>query len=228
LAPQPNERLLEVGSGTGALARAMALDVGFKGFLVGVDLSHPLNDYARRISSEPQFSQWTQFITSQAEILPFADNRFDGVYAARLLLHADDPECAVREMVRVLRPHGRVVLMDWDFETITVDHPDRELTRRLLHWRCDKHGGDNWSGRKLTRYAHLAGLKRVEVSPITVCAWNGDAALTLSLWRSAEVALNAGAISQEEHDRWIADLKGRIATGDFFASITYFIVKGWK
>jgi hypothetical protein len=111
---------------------------------------------------------------------------------------------------------------------VTVDHPDRQLTRRLLHWRNDHHGGDNWSGRKLYKYARSAGLRGLDVTPVTVCAWNEDAALTLSLWRAAEVALNAGAVNQEEHDRWIDDLTKDIADNTFFACITYFIVKGWK
>ncbi len=69
-------------------------------------------------------------------------------------------------MARVVKPGGRVVLMDWDWETLTVTHPDRELTRRLLHWRCDHHGGDNWSGRKLLGYLLDAGLHNPTVTPV--------------------------------------------------------------
>ena len=65
----------------------------------------------------------------------------------------------IREMKRVVKSAGRVVVMDWDFDTVTVDHPDRELTRRLLHWRCDRRGGNNWSGRQLWRRMHTAGFK---------------------------------------------------------------------
>ncbi len=57
---------------------------------------------------------------------------FDGAFAARLLLHANDPDAIVHEMVRVVRPGGRIVVMDWDFDSVVVDHPERELTRRLV------------------------------------------------------------------------------------------------
>jgi hypothetical protein len=130
-------------------------------------------------------------------------------------------------MARVVRPGGRLVLADIDFETVAVDHPDRELTRRILHWRCDHHGGDNWSGRKLLRRARVAGLEDVQVTPVSVTAFDEKSALTLSLWRSAEVARDGGAITAEEHDAWIATLKDRILAGRFFAGVTYYILKGW-
>jgi len=51
--------------------------------------------------------------------------------------------------------------------------------------------------------------------------------LTQSIWRAAEVARNGGGISAKEHDTWVDKLKQRLADGTFFASIVYFIVKGY-
>ena len=96
-------------------------------------------------------------------------------------------------MARVVKPGGRIVLMDWDFETVTVMYPDRELTRRLLHWRCDHHSGDNWSGRCLLGHALAAGLRDVTVIPVATVARDEAAALTGSLFRAAEVARDGAA-----------------------------------
>jgi SAM-dependent methyltransferase len=161
-----------------------------------------------------------------AEALPFPDASFDGAIAARLLLHVENPEPVIREMKRVVKPGGRVVVMDWDFETVTVDHPDREQTRRLLHWRSDHHGGNNWSGRQLWRRMQTAGLGNLSIHPwVTVAHCEADG-LTQTLWRAAEVAREGGAISPAEQVAWIKELKNRIQAGTFFASIVYFIVKG--
>jgi hypothetical protein len=116
--------------------------------------------------------------------------------------------------------------MDWDFDTVVVDHPDRELTRRLLHWRADHHGGNNWSGRQLLGHMIAADLRDVTVTPVVTVARDEDSALTQSLWRAAEVARDGGAITPAERDRWVSELKARIAAGRFFASIVYFIVRG--
>ena len=117
--------------------------------------------------------------------------------------------------------------MDWDFETVAVDHPDRELTRRMLHWRTDHHGGDNWSGRQLWRRMVAAGLKQQTVYPWVGVAHQETDGLTQTLIRTAQVARDGGAISSVEHDSWVADLQQRIQDGTFFASIVYFIVRGF-
>ena len=151
---------------------------------------------------------------------------YDAAFGARLLLHVADPEPVVAEMARVVKPGGRVVLMDWDFETVVVSHPNRELTRRLLHWRCDHHSGDNWSGRRLLGHALAAGLRGVTVIPVVTVARDETAALTGSVFRAAEVARDGGAITLVEHDAWTGELRRQLAEGRFLASITYFIVRG--
>ena len=135
------------------------------------------------------------------------DATYDAAFGARLLLHVADPFLVVAEMARVVKPGGRVVLMDWDFETVTVSHPDRELTWRLLHWRCDHHSGDNWSGRRLLGHALGAGLRDVTVVPVVTVARDEAAALTGSMFRVAEVALRRWRC----HVRRIRRLDRRVA-----------------
>lgn len=225
LDPQAGEQLLEVGSGIGGLCLMVAPQVSPGGCVVGVDVSHEFIAFARGRVSNLGLPQ-LHYHVGQGEHLPYPDGCFDGVWAARLLLHANDPQAIVNEMVRVVRPGGRLVMADWDFETVTVDHPDRELTRRILHWRSDHHGGDNWSGRKLLRRARRAGLEQIEITPLVYIAQDNSSALTHSLWRAAEVARDSGGIMPEEHDDWIGELKKRIDQRCFFASIVYFVLKG--
>ncbi len=149
LAPAPGERLLEAGSGTGMLCRQMA--AGRPGRVTGLDISPGFIHIARAYAAGEGLAGSIQWCAGQAEGLPFGDASFDGVLAARLLLHVADPAPVLSELARVVRPGGRLVVMDWDFDTVAVDHSDRELTRRLLHWRCDHYGGNNWSGRQLWR-----------------------------------------------------------------------------
>jgi ubiquinone/menaquinone biosynthesis C-methylase UbiE len=227
LDPQAGERLLEVGSGTGVVCRLAAPSVAPHGSLIGLDISTEFARTAGKATAAAGLSEWVSYTAGQAERLPFRASSFEAAWAVRLLLHVADPQQVVNEMARVVRPAGRIVLADWDFETVAVDHSDRELTRRLLTWRIDHHGGDNWSGRQLWRQARQAGLKQISIMPLVTVATDESAALTQSLWRAAEVALQGGRITSGEHDAWVGELKERIAVGCFFTSIVYFIVKGW-
>ena len=223
LAPRPGERMLEVGCGSGALCRLVTRHLLPGGELLGVDVAPEMVAVARSLAGElPHL----RFEVGAGEALPAGDATYDAAFGARLLLHVADPVPVVREMARVVKPGGRVVLMDWDFETVVVTHPDRELARRLLHWRCDHHSGDNWSGRRLLGYALAAGLRDVAVIPVAAVARDEAAALTGSIFRAAEVARNGGAITAAEHDAWTAELQYQLSEGRFLATITYFIVRG--
>ena len=223
LSPQPGERILEVGCGSGALCRLVAPGLLPDGELLGVDVAPEMVAAARALAGQQTH---LRFEVGAGAALPVEDATYDAAFGARLLLHVADPVPVVAEMARVVKPGGRVVLMDWDFETVVVSHPDRELARRLLHWRCDHHSGDNWSGRRLLGHALAIGLRDLTVIPVTTVAWDEAAALTGSMFRAAEVARDGGAITPAEHDAWVGELKRQLTVGQFLASITYFIVRG--
>jgi ubiquinone/menaquinone biosynthesis C-methylase UbiE len=226
VAAVPGEHLLEAGSGSGVLCRMLVPYVQPKGEIVGIDVSYDMATIAYEYAYSVGITSDIKFATAEAKALPFSNASFDCAIAARLLLHVSNPPDVIHEMARIVKPGGRVVVMDWDFETIAVDHPDREQTRRILHWRNDHHGGNNWSGRQLWRYMHNAGLQNLLVYPCVIVAHGESDGLTQSLWRAAQVAFEGGAISESEKDDWVKELKNRIQDGIFFASIVYFIVKG--
>lgn len=224
--PKPGERILEVGCGSGILCRLMAPHIQPDGCVLGLDISLHFLLEAKRYALQEDAGEFITFECGAAESLPYPPVVFDGAFAARLLLHTNDPDAVVREMVQVVKPGGWIVIMDWDFDSVVVDHPERELTRRLLHWRNDHHGGDNWSGRQLRRRMAVAGLKNLSVHPVVTVVNSEADALTQSLLRAAQVSRDGGAISAGEFDTWVSLLKERIQQGTFFASIVYFIVKG--
>lgn len=226
LSPNSGQQLLEVGCGVGSLCRLVAPGVAPNGKITGVDISADFVSFAQEQIIHTDFSSYIQWGVCQAEFLPFIDARFDGVLAARLLLHVLNPKHVLSELKRVVRPGGRVVVMDWDFETVTIDHSDRNLTRRVLHWRCDHHGGNNWSGRKLWKLMKTTGLVNVQIFPYVSFATNENDSLTRSIFRAAQVARDASVINQKEYTNWVEELKSCIADDCFSASIVYFIVAG--
>jgi SAM-dependent methyltransferase len=109
---RPGERVLDVASGTGALTRLAAKSAGPNGRVVGLDLSPDMLDVARTIAPEATAApiEWRE---GDVGALPFADDSFDAVFCAFGLMFFPDRIGALKEMVRVLRPDGRVTLMVW-------------------------------------------------------------------------------------------------------------------
>jgi SAM-dependent methyltransferase len=102
------QRVLDVACGTGVLARAAADRVGTDGAVTGVDVNDGMLAVARRHGPE---IDWR---TAPAEALPFEDRTFDAVVSQFGLMFFEDRPAALREMVRVLRPGGRLAVAVWD------------------------------------------------------------------------------------------------------------------
>jgi arsenite methyltransferase len=226
--PTSGECVFEAGCGSGLLCRQIVPALVPGGRVIALDISHKMTSIAQNIAAREGLANRIEWCAGIAETVPFPDGCFDKILAARLLLHVSDPAAILKEMRRVLRPGGKLVTMDWDFETVVVDQSNRELTRRLLQWRCDHYGGNNWSGRQLWRRLADAGFTGLKMVPVVSIATREQDSLTLSLFRAAQVARNGGGITSEEHDAWVAELKSALADGSYFASIVYFIVSGQR
>jgi ubiquinone/menaquinone biosynthesis C-methylase UbiE len=108
----PGERVLDVACGTGLVAFAAAEAVGSAGRVVGVDLSGRMVDAARQ-RAQSRGVPYATFERMDAERLDLPDAAFDIALCALGLMYVPDPARAVREMRRVLRPNGRIVLAVW-------------------------------------------------------------------------------------------------------------------
>jgi len=106
------ERILDVACGTGLVAFEAATAVGPSGHVLGVDLSDSMVDAAGRRARDRRLPN-CRFSRMDAEALTLPDASFDVALCALGLMYMPDPEQALREMSRVLRPGGRVSLAVW-------------------------------------------------------------------------------------------------------------------
>jgi ubiquinone/menaquinone biosynthesis C-methylase UbiE len=222
LAPAPGERILEVGCGTGESLADLARAVEPGGRVAGVDASRRMIEAARaRTAGLP-----VDLATGDAHALDFPAGCFDACRADRVFQHLDDPRRALSELVRVCRPGGRIVISEPDWETVTLDVPDRALARKVLAFLCDsvRHG---WIGRQLPRLFRDAGLTGVTVEAGVLTLDSAELAEEALGTASAAVrAYEAGALTAEETARWLALLDESSRTQRFFASLTGFTVRG--
>jgi SAM-dependent methyltransferase len=100
----PGESVLDVACGTGVLACAALDRVGSQGAVAGLDPNPDMLTVARRKSTR---IEWRE---GRAESLPFPDESFDAVVSQFGLMFFDDRPAALRDMMRVLRPNGRMAV----------------------------------------------------------------------------------------------------------------------
>lgn len=100
----PDPLVLDVAAGTARLARTLFEQAGFRGRLIGVDLSRRMLRQA--VAATEAWSNHIAFIRQDASQLPFPDDTFDAVTCLEALEFMPDPDHVLREIVRVLRPGG--------------------------------------------------------------------------------------------------------------------------
>jgi ubiquinone/menaquinone biosynthesis C-methylase UbiE len=119
---KPNDRVLDVGTGTGVVALLAAEKLRSPGKIVGVDLSGPMLTAAKSNAETGCLADRIDLCRMDAEALAVRDSSFDAAVSLFALLHFPDPLRSLHEILRVLRPGGHLVLaigsgprlMSWD------------------------------------------------------------------------------------------------------------------
>jgi ubiquinone/menaquinone biosynthesis C-methylase UbiE len=109
LAPEPGERLLEIGPGTGYYALPVAEWLGPTGTLELLDVQQEFLDHTTSRAREHGLSSLVPTL-ADAQAMPYDDATFDGAYLATVLGEIPDRSAALRELRRVVKPGGRVVV----------------------------------------------------------------------------------------------------------------------
>ena len=219
----PGEAVLDVGCGPGIDVFDMVDHVGPSGRLVGLDASEAMIAEARRRAEAVAVP--IVFEVGEVQALPFADGTFDVCRAERLLMHIPGAEQALAEMVRVTRPGGRIAVFDFDWDTLMIDHPDKDTTRAFVLSYSDSFQ-NGWIGRQLPRLFKEQHLQVVSLDPVQVFIHYAFAELLLG-GHLAAVQAN-GMLSAERAREWWEYLQRADRAGTLLISFTAFVIVGIK
>jgi ubiquinone/menaquinone biosynthesis C-methylase UbiE len=218
--------VLDVGCGPGFYVSELVEVVGTEGSVTGVDQSpEMLAVAAKRAAGRPN----VKFHEGTATSLPVADASFDRALSVQVFEYVDDVPTALDELRRVLRPGGRVVLWDVDWETVSWQAVDGDLMRRVLAaW--DKHLVHPSLPKALSAQLREAGFDDVSM---TAHAFATNA-LDPETYGGSLVPLlpsyvvDQGGVDADEAARWQNEQHQLGAAGRFFFSVTQFCFTGTR
>jgi ubiquinone/menaquinone biosynthesis C-methylase UbiE len=203
---------LDVGCGTGDDVLALAALVGPDGAAVGVDPSaSAIAEAKRRGAGVRQAS----FREASAEHLPYPDATFDACRSDRTFQHLADPEAALRELIRVTRPGGRLAVTEVMNILLIDGAPDPSTTgRTVLGELWASRERTTWIGYMLPLLIGRAGLVGAGARSQERAVSSFDAIQRMfPVRRLAHSAVSAGRLAAADADRWLADLDSAAERG---------------
>ncbi len=224
--------ILDVGCGDGYDVHQISKRADGTCRFWGIDSS------PRAIQSASEVTGWdgrfTFSIIDASASLPFADAQFDVVFSKNALECIADRVALLREMHRLLRERGQIVLAHYDWDSQVFAAKNKPLTRKLVHafgdWQQDWMADcDAWMGRRLWGLCQGSGLFEGHVHTYVLtntqfCAPYYGYARVNDFREMAE----RGLITRQEFDAFYRDTLELSDTGEYFYSITMYIYLGRK
>jgi arsenite methyltransferase len=221
LQPRTGERVLDVGSGPGFMLAAIAEATGASGAVYGIDISQPLITAARTHCSH---LSWVEFHQADATQLPLSDRTFDAAISTQVLEYVRDVNAALAEIYRVLRPGGRLVIVDTDWDSIVWHSPDRERMNRILAaW--EQHAADAYLPRTIVNKLAHTGFRVTsqQVMPLLNPSYDPNTFSNRLIDIIVPFVTSRNGIVRDEAERWAKDLRQTGEQGDYFFSLNRYL-----
>jgi ubiquinone/menaquinone biosynthesis C-methylase UbiE len=221
LAPRTGERVLDLGAGPGLLALLLADRVGRSGQVCGVDISEPLLAHARALAGGRPELRWFR---GDASALPLPDASFDAAISTQVLEYVSEVDAALAELHRVLRPQGRLVVVDTDWDSMVWSVPDRARHARVMAaW--EQHAPHPHLPRTLAARLRRAGfvVQHTEVLPLYNPAAREDSYSYRMVALIADFVARAGGAAASDTAGWVTELEAEAAAGQWFFSLNRYL-----
>lgn len=214
--------VLDLGCGTGVATRAIGRRPGFSGRVTGIDLSSNLIASATRLAGEEGLASTVEFRVGDSHSLELRDASFDAVVAHTLFSHLDDPSAVLKEIVRIVKPGGKVAIFDGDYASMTFEADDPDKAKAHDEMIINAVVTNPRVMRQMPRLLREAGLQLVAAFSYVV-ADVGRA----DFWESAiksfvRLLPKAGAMTEGEAAEWAAAMLRRSEQGTFFGASNYY------
>ena len=226
LALARGESVLDAGCGTGLLLEQEALAVGTDGRAEGVDYSDDMLERARRRCADlPQ----VQLQQGSVENLPFDDASFDALSSTQCLLYVADLDSALREYHRVLKPGGRIAILETDWSGAIMNSHDQALTQRIFDaWDLGQANPQLPKRLRPLLTGHGFGALRVEAIPILNPSYVENTFSANMMRNYASNARKHEKISAAEAEDWLAGIDELIQQDAYFFCVNRFLFTAVK
>jgi ubiquinone/menaquinone biosynthesis C-methylase UbiE len=202
----PTTKLLEIGCGNGYDAIELAKRIGSEGKVVGIDIDPALVERSKK-NAEENFCQNIEFIVSDAEKIPYADNFFDVIRAERVFQHLKNPETVLEEALRVLKPGGIILLIETDWYGMNVYTQHYTLEQKIKDTLVSKVLINGYASRNIQSYYIKAGINDMQLLTYPFVLNNYKVANELIKFDTIiDIGKQFNILTKEDAEQWSRDI----------------------
>lgn len=223
------DKVLDVGCGSGIDTIALSRIVGSTGQVFGVDYDNEMVTESEQHAETEGVSTWVKYKQADASSLPFDTGYFDSCRSERLFQHLPTPAMTLKEMTRVTKVGGVVVVLDTDWGSLGTDTNEVDIERRLAQFNAEHMTNNGFSGRQLYRLFKKQGLRDVsfEVFPLVVTNY-AFVRQIVGADKLEKEALAKNIITEDELNRYQMNLEQADSEGVYFCYSCMTLVSGQK
>ena len=219
LALRTGEHALDIGFGPGFFTSEIAETVGQTGRVDGIDSSTSMLALAaERCASYP----WVSLRLGEATTLPFPDASFDVALASNVYGYVRDIGAALHELSRVLRPGGRALVMDFEWDSLVWHASDSARMNSIISAWKGKFD-DPYFARTLRPRLHHEGFLQEHVESIAMFSTEIDPYVQGVTSLIGAAVTGSNGVTQKEVDAWVADLSRLAAHDEYFFSLNQYL-----
>lgn len=206
LALRPGEHVVDIGAGPGLLAVEMAAALGPDGRVHAVEPSESMRALAAARTRPPDAAR-VEISTGSADSLPLPDASVDVAVSTQVFEYVADVPAALAEVLRVLRPGGRALVLDTDWDSIVWHSRDDARTGRILAaW--EEHLVDPHLPRTLVPALRAAGFAQVQtqVLPLLNVGFNPNTYSAMIAPTIGEFVVGRAGVTGADVQAWLDDI----------------------
>ena len=224
LSAKRGEQILDVGCGVGFLSYEIALQTGDSGRVSGIDKN---SEMIRHANKRCEKLRNTEFSEANADDLPFPEESFDAACCTQVLLYVNDVAQVISGIKRVLKPAGRIIVVETDWRGVVLNSDYDSITRKIFSAWDATVSSPNLPVR-LGPLLLNNGFCNIDVEPIPILNTEytpSQFSHGMMNWITRN-ALKNGVITKEQSQKWMDDLDVKGESGNYFFCVNRFLFSG--